>query len=284
MSQHPRSRGPANAWPAIEMISNLDRYKTDLKVLIDLGGSMDADLTLRYFKDQGTLKKEDEPAAEKLYGTFERDYQRWYSEAYAVIRQLMPDRLIEFEHLYKGDGKRREINATTYNVQDWLNGVGAGVNRYTGEKPYDDFAIVCMRFRTQLSILQTIGARFESSLFDIRQMVQADLFDCELNAARELLKQGFARGAGAIAGVVLEKHLDQVAANHNISVRKKHPAISDYNDLLKNNKVFDVPTWRQIQRFGTIRNLCDRNKGAEPTPQEVEELVSGVEKVTKSIF
>ena len=116
------------------------------------------------------------------------------------------------------------------------------------------------------------------------EMVQADLFDCELNAARELLKQGFARGAGAIAGVVLEKHLDQVAANHNISVRKKNPAISDYNDLLKNNKVFDVPTWRQIQRFGTIRNLCDRNKGAEPTPQEVEELVSGVEKVTKSIF
>ena len=53
---------------------------------------------------------------------------------------------------------------------------------------------------------------------------------------------------------------------------------------MKNNKVFDVPTWRQIQRFGTIRNLCDRNKGAEPTPQEVEELVSGVEKVTKSIF
>ncbi len=61
----------------MEMTRNLDRYKADLKVLIDLGGSMDADLTLRYLKDQGTLKKEDEAAAEKLYGTFERDYQRW---------------------------------------------------------------------------------------------------------------------------------------------------------------------------------------------------------------
>ncbi len=36
--------------------------------------------------------------------------------------------------------------------------------------------------------------------------------------------------------------LDQVSTNHNISIRKKDPSMSDYNDLLKNTGVFDVPT------------------------------------------
>ena len=141
-----------------------------------------------------------------------------------------------------------------------------------------------MRFNTQRSILSSVAKRFESSLFDIRQIVQADLFDSELEAGRELIKHGFPRGAGAIAGVVLEKHLAQVALNHNIPLRKKEPTISDLNDVLKNGGVFDVPTWRQIQRLGDIRNLCDHNKEREPTAEEVQELVDGVDKVTKTLF
>ena len=44
-------------------------------------------------------------------------------------------------------------------------------------------------------------------MFDIRQLVQADLFDSELDAADELGKKKFTRAAGALAGVVLERHL-----------------------------------------------------------------------------
>ena len=71
---------------------------------------------------------------------------------------------------------------------------------------------------------------------------------------------------------------------HNIKTRKKHPTISDFNDLLKNGGVLDTPTWRQIQRLGDVRNLCDHNKDRDPTKEEVEELVSGVEKFTKTLF
>src|SRR5690606_2284536 len=133
-------------------------------------------------------------------------------------------------------------------------------------------------------ILKSAQARFESTLLDIRQLVQADLFDSELDAATELVKKGFLRAAGAVAGVVLEKHLAQVAQNHNIKTRKKHPSISDFNDLLKNGAVLDVPTWRQIQRLGDIRNLCDHNKERDPTKEEVEELIAGVERVSKTLF
>ena len=61
-------------------------------------------------------------------------------------------------------------------------------------------------------------------------------------------------------------------------------AISDFNDLLKNGGVIEVPTWRQIQRLGDLRNLCDHNKQREPTSEEVAEFIDGVEKATKTLF
>lgn len=141
-----------------------------------------------------------------------------------------------------------------------------------------------MRFQMQLEILRSVERRFESSLFDIKQFVQADLFDSELDAARELEKHGFYRAAGAVAGVVLEKHLAQVAANHKITIGKKHPTISDLNDALKNAGVVETPTWRGIQRLGDLRNLCDHNKDREPTDTDITELVDGVDKTTKTLF
>ncbi|HEY1059255.1 MAG TPA: hypothetical protein VGE55_11055 [Limnobacter sp.] len=265
------------------MPTNLDRYKTDLDSLAKLGEKMQLDLNGRHLVETGKAKPETKKLLEELKGTFEREYQNWYTQAGALIRQLIPDRIVEFQELYKGDGKRKATTSQTYHIQDWLNGVRSGT-QYTGEKYYDDFAIVTMRFSTQMAILQAVRTRFESSLHDIQQLVQADLFDSELDASRELLKSGFLRAAGAVAGVVLEKHLAQVATNHAVSTRKAHPTISDFNDLLKAGAVLDVPAWRNIQRLGDLRNLCDHNKHRDPTKDEIEELISGVEKLTKTLF
>lgn len=219
---------------------NIDKYKIDLESLVKLGEKMALDLDIRHLKDKGKLDKELKDIAKQVNNIFENKYQKWYTESCAVIKQILPDRLSEFNHLYNGDGKRKEVNSITYNIQDWLNGLRAGTNTFS-EKYYDDFAIISMQLKTQLEILKSLETRFESTLFDIKQFVQADLFDSELDASRELIKQGFLRGAGAIAGVVLEKHLGQVANNHSITTRKKNPTISDYNDLLKNGGVLDVP-------------------------------------------
>jgi len=139
-------------------------------------------------------------------------------------------------------------------------------------------------FRQQVAIVEAIRSRFESSLFDIRQLAQADLFDSELEAASELLKNKFLRAAGVVAGVVLEKHLAQVCDNHKIAVTKKNPTISDLNDLLKNANVFDVPQWRSVQFLADIRNLCGHDRKTEPTAEQVKDLIAGVAKITKTIF
>lgn len=113
---------------------------------------------------------------------------------------------------------------------------------------------------------------------------RADLFDSELDAARELARNKFGRAAGALAGVVLEKHLAEVCQNHSVKIRKKRPTIANYNGALKDAEVVDIPTWRFVQHLADIRNICDHDRKTEPTPAQVDDLVSGVEKTIKTLF
>ena len=135
----------------------------------------------------------------------------------------------------------------------------------------------------QTEIVRAAMARFESSLFDIRGVAQAELFDNELDAAAELNKHGFARGAGAIAGVVLEGHLAAVCKNHSVAISKKKPTLSDFYEALKKANVIDQQTWRFIQHLGDIRNSCD-HKGKDPTKESVDDLIAGVRKISKTTF
>lgn len=256
------------------MASTLDKFRQDLEKLIRIGRDLLSDFI-------GYEKEKDKPiqGSEK----FNSGYQKWYSESYEVIRQILPNRLGEFETLYKGD-KRKKIDSATYTIQDWLLGIRSPINEVTREKWFEDFNATVMRFQNQLHILESARSRFESTLFDIQQIVRADLFDSELDSARDLLKNKFLRAAGAVAGVVLEKHLEQVCINHKVPITKKDPNISYYNDSLKKETVADIPTWRFIQRLGDLRNLCDHNKKREPTKEEVNDLIEGTDKITKTLF
>lgn len=270
------------------MASNLERYKKDLDALVAKGEqlhlAMQAEcLPIEFDKMLKSIGKK--PAeVRKQIPNFSEDYQRWYSEAKAIIRQLLPDRLQDFVRLYEKPKPRKEITCDSYRIEDYLQGLN--VNRSVGvynEKVVGPDAAI-PQFRQQLAILKSAEARFESSLFDIRQLVQADLLDSELDAAEVLRKNKFIRASGAVTGVVLEKHLSQVCDNHNIALAKKDPTISDLNDALKAGNVIDIPQWRLIQHLADIRNLCDHNRAQEPTPEQADDLISGVKKITKTLF
>lgn len=210
-------------------------------------------------------------------------YQRWYSRAAAVIHQLLPDREAEFRELYENRESHKKLTKTNFRIANAL--LGSRLTRYEGFKDVEVAGMSsCLPLlQTQYAILESAEARFSSSLFDIQQVLQADLFDSEVDAARELNNKGFARAAGAMVGVVLEKHLNTVLSAHGLSVAKKNPCINDYNQKLKDEAVIDIPTWRFIQRLGDIRNLCDHSKGTDPSKENIAELIDGVDKIMKTI-
>jgi hypothetical protein len=153
-----------------------------------------------------------------------------------------------------------------------------------GSPVFDGQRVMHDKFQTQCDILQSAEKRFESVLFDIKRMLQADLHDSEMDAARELLKNGYTRAAGALAGVVLEGHLAAIARTRGITVSKKDPSIGDLNDPLRNGGIYDVATWRFIQRLGDIRNLCSHKKTDEPTKEQVKDLIDGVAKISHEVM
>ena len=264
---------------------NVDRYKKDLDALLSKGAqlhnSMLNDCSPQEFAS-AARKSLGEKAEEFIQAlpSFEDEYQPWYSEAKALVRQMLPDRLSDFTRYYEKPKSRRDITYENYTIEDYLQGLNVtlGTSKVVGP----DAAMP--RFSQQISILKSLVGRFRSSLFDIRQLAQADLFDSELGAAKELAKNKFNRAAGAVAGVVLERHLKEVCGNHGVTLRKKTPQISDLNEALKGADVIDIPQWRFIQHLGDIRNLCTHDKKSEPTADQIEDLLAGVSRVTKTIF
>jgi hypothetical protein len=258
--------------------SNITKFKNELKNLINEGELLRFSLAL----DLNILDEDTEKKLLKmnLPIIFKEKYEQWYSLSMQVVKQVLPDRLSDFIKQYK-DEKRKQMDCMTYGISDYMIGLQATSN--IGKTIVDGKAAF-PKFEQQLNILKSAQSRLESSLFDMLEILQADLFDDELDSATELCRKGFLRGAGAVAGVVLEKHLSHVCTKHNITTRKKDPTINDLNQMLKDGNVIDTPMWRFIQHLGDIRNLCDHNKDREPTKEEVEDLISGVQKVIKTLF
>jgi len=216
---------------------------------------------------------------------FTEAYQKWYTPALKLVSLLGKDRLDEFCSYYHVDLSRDQLNASTYVIQDYVSGVKpvhSTATRMTGTD-FHSQPVVTSKFASQLGLLKSLSTRIDSVLSDVTGHLFAELQDEELKVASQLVEVNL-RAAGAVAGVILEGHLQQVATNHYISIPKKNPTVSDLNNPLKENNVYDIITWRRIQYLADIRNYCDHKKEREPTEEEVKDLIAGTDKIIKTIF
>ena len=263
------------------MESNISKYKEDLKRLIQKGLCLYYGLYNEFYEEFKTeISKLDKNIQDLIKkNSFKDQYNSWYNESLVVIKQLMPERLDDFVAYYKLP-KRKVFTYETYTISDYLVEL---VATRGGKYVFSPSSII-NKYEQQYQILKSIKTRFDSSLYDIKQLLQADVFDSEIESAKELCKKGFYRASGAICGVIIEKHLSEVCTERGINISKKNPAINDYNQLLKDNDIIDTPTWRFIQRLGDLRNLCDHKKSEEPTEDKIKDLIDGTDKIIKTIL
>lgn len=249
-------------------------YEEDYDKLIKLGNELQ-EFYVTYCNSETDLKKR-----QQVWQKFFIKYQPWYSESISLIKVVFPDRLEEFKNLYERQTKRKDVSYDNYVIEDALDGLIV--------KSYG--SIICepssalVKFQRQLAILYSLQKIFTSSLFSIKTLLQADLFDNDIDAANLLNKNGYHRAAGAMCGVVIEQHLKDVCSNHGIEIKKSNPGINDLNELLKSNSVYQIAIFRKIQYLADIRNKCDHKKQEEPSKEEVKELIDGTSWLIKNVF
>lgn len=196
-------------------------------------------------------------------------YQHWYSAAKIILEKNQPSRVAEFENTYSPNkirtnedlgikqliAKRYITRAEQYKLMDIIN--------------------------TQFDILAAVPSHLKFSIYDVELAVYEVLMDDEIMAANYLLKNGFIRPAGALAGVILERHLKNLLRKHTPPIKyKEKDTLATLNDLCKET-IYDLVTWRKVQHLADIRNLCDYDKEREPTKDEVADLINGVSAMLK---
>jgi hypothetical protein len=98
-----------------------------------------------------------------------------------------------------------------------------------------------------------------------------------LKEAEILFSVGHITAAGAIAGVVLERHLKSLCDQQYPPLSYgAGDGISKVNDLLRKANIYDTTQWRQIQWMADIRNGCDHPQTTPPSKENVEDMIKGV--------
>jgi hypothetical protein len=249
-------------------MTSKEKLKKEIKDCIN-----DTAPILLYLQEQ--LKKE---LSEKY--SLQREYQKWYSKALKVVEFLGKDRYQEFKSYYEIDPKRKTMGYGNYYIQDYLKGVAP--NKLSNPN-FDPKKETFKNVYNQHTILLSINDRIDCILADIQTNLLIELQDTELETAKSLLKVNI-RASGVIAGVILESYLSSVTNNYSLTISKRNPTLSDFNDVLKKNNIIDTTVWRKITYLGDIRNICAHKKDIEPTKDQVEELINGVNWITKNVF
>jgi hypothetical protein len=83
------------------MSTNIESYKEDLKRLLNRADLLHMAIQYEYYPEKFLeLLGDKAEQITKHLSSFNDNYQSWYSEATALIRQLLPDRLDDFRWYY----------------------------------------------------------------------------------------------------------------------------------------------------------------------------------------
>ncbi|WP_151745044.1 HEPN domain-containing protein [Acinetobacter calcoaceticus] len=113
-------------------------------------------------------------------------------------------------------------------------------------------------------------------LITFKQIVQAEVFDSELEQAKSLLESGYKNAAAVIAGVVLETAIKELCLNNGIDIERKR--LTQLSDDLAKSGVYNKLQQKQITALADIRNNAAHGNYDEFTKEDVERMISDIER------
>lgn len=184
-------------------------------------------------------------------------YQEWYSKSQRVISSIEKERLAEFIEMYEGSNRTSGIK------QFFLTNID---ERHL----FHSSAVSCLY--NQIAILSACDSLVDPFYQDILGRVYFEYQEDELETAKKLMEINI-RAAGALAGVILEKHLKRVCTNHKITGMEEK-TLNPIITVLYTNSIIDLTVKKNLDYLSDIRNKCDHSTQNEPTEIEVNDLIT----------
>jgi hypothetical protein len=128
-------------------------------------------------------------------------------------------------------------------------------------------------FRRVNAVLLAAKEDYEGGyLKTVRNLIQADVFDAELEQAEELLASGYKTPAALIAGIVLETSLRQVCKDHGLPTGK----LDKMNADLAKAGVYNKLVQKQITALADIRNNAAHGHSDQFDERDVTNMIRNV--------
>ncbi|RBO82666.1 DUF4145 domain-containing protein [Marinomonas aquiplantarum] len=110
-------------------------------------------------------------------------------------------------------------------------------------------------------------------LTSIKNLIQADVFDSELEQANELLNSGYKLASAVIAGVVLETALRDLCVRESILTGK----LDKMNADLTKKGVYNKLQQKRITALADIRNSAAHGKPNDFSENDVKNMIKDIE-------
>ncbi len=134
-------------------------------------------------------------------------------------------------------------------------------------------------FKRLLALLENAITDLHSGyLFDLRQLLSAEVFDDLLEMAGHLIDESYHLPATSIAGAVLEDALRRLCAKEDVSLAGQS-SIYTLNEALHKGQVYDKVQWSHIDAWRELRNAVDHHDFEKPSdinPIHVKSMISGI--------
>jgi hypothetical protein len=130
-------------------------------------------------------------------------------------------------------------------------------------------------FRRMRVVFEAAKEDFEGGyLTSVRTLVQAEVFDSELEQANELLKHGYASAAAVIAGAVLETCLRDLCSKNGIG----HGKLDKMNADLTKAGVYNGIVQKRVTHLAAVRNSAAHGNTAEFVTYDVTAMIDEIER------
>jgi HEPN domain-containing protein len=120
-------------------------------------------------------------------------------------------------------------------------------------------------------------------LFELRRLIEAEVFDDFLEQAEHLLESGYYQAAAVLTGGVLEDSLRKICLAKGIALATK-PKLDAMNSDLAKAGVFSVLVQKRITALADLRNKAAHAKWNEFTRDDVREMVEATRRLMEQHF